>query len=224
MSWDPSFDNTAGQGTFSNGNLTATAGASVTTTTKFMPAGDYMNNFTASAGADGGKYYWEINVNSGGSPTSNVGGIGILNTTCTGTAACKSSYAGSVANGLSFGYGQVSSTYVYVYTDWTNGSFPGSLTYHDGTTYQTAMASSDWLSSSDTYMFALDMATGSLWMGWDGAWRSTGSPGAGTQPTVSGLPTTDYITPTATLYSGGGMSVTANFGCTPFAYSIPVGW
>jgi hypothetical protein len=218
VTWDPTFDTATGQGTFTNGNLTATAGTGATTTTRMQPTGDFMNAFTA-AGATGGKYYWEVYVNSGGSTTSNVGGLGIID-----NSAVSTSYAGSSNYGLSFGYGQVSSTYVYVYTDWTNGAFPGSLTYHDGTTYQTAMSSSDWLGAGDYWMFALDVQNGRLWIGWDGAWRSNGSPAAGTSPTVSGIPTTEFISPTATLYSGGAMSVTANFGCTPFSYGPPAGW
>jgi hypothetical protein len=223
ISWDPSFDTTAGQGTFSNGNLTVQNGASVTTTLRTLPTNDEPNNFVPSGAysASHARFYWEINVNNGGN-SANWGGLGLIDSTCTGTAGCATSYAGFVANGLSFGYSNS-----YLYTDFA------SLVYHDSTTVSNTLGTAYYLSPGDTYMFALDMATGYLWIGWDGAWTgnttTTSNPSTYSNPTISGIATTESIYPSATLYAAthntpaAAMKITANFGCTPFSYA-PTGW
>jgi hypothetical protein len=67
---------------------------------------------------------------------------------------------------------------------------------------------------------ALDLGAGKLWLGAGSSWVGGGNPAAGTSPTYTSVSGTLF--PIVTVY--GGASVTANFGQSAFAYSVPEGF
>lgn len=73
----------------------------------------------------------------------------------------------------------------------------------------------------DVAMLLLDLAAGKMWIGRNGVWA--GNPIAGTGWAMSGLPAEVYAKATLFTYQGNAGVLTANFGATPFAYSVPVG-
>jgi hypothetical protein len=76
------------------------------------------------------------------------------------------------------------------------------------------------LSNGDVLMIALDMDNGKIWFGKNGTWFASGDPEAGTNPAATGLSGAFY--PMASGLTGS--NLTANFGASAFAYSVPSGF
>jgi hypothetical protein len=200
VTWDPNFTSSiAGGPTYSNGNLTA-KGGSADATIRVNSA----DSFYGTVGSTSGKGYFEIHVDSAPGSSANYGGVGMID-----FSAANNVYAGNSNYGFSFGY-QNSTLYSDFPTPYAAQTLP-SVYY---------------LSSGDTYMFAVDFAKGYVWIGWAGGWAS-GNPSTGTTPTITGIASTEHMYPAATLYSssrGGVLQVTGNFGSTPFTFPIPTGF
>jgi hypothetical protein len=70
-------------------------------------------------------------------------------------------------------------------------------------------------------MFALDMDTGFLWLGWNGKWNGTDLSLTAANYVASGV--------TGTVYAGVSfydtvLAFTGNFGSSPFKYAVPAGY
>ena len=76
------------------------------------------------------------------------------------------------------------------------------------------------LTNGDILNIAVDMDSGKIWWGKNGTWFASGVPASGTNAAYSGLSGEYYFS--ASIYSG--ISVSANFGQRPFAYTPPTGF
>jgi hypothetical protein len=158
-------------------------------------------NVRTNIGKRTGKWYWEIKATAG-DPASNSGGLGFLESAMPNNAA----YIGYVASGLSFGYGPSNTEYYFNWAGVTrNGVPPAGSAVTSGT----------------TYMFALDMDGGRLWIGHNGAWHNGGNPATGAAPVATGVTGTVY--PGITFYNNVN-AFTANFGNAAFTYPVPAGF
>lgn len=80
-------------------------------------------------------------------------------------------------------------------------------------------------SSGDTIMVAYDRSAGKIWFGKNGVWLNSGDPAAGTNPVFSGAAATGtWYALFSTDNTSGEAKVTANFGGSAFAYTIPSGF
>jgi hypothetical protein len=138
-----------------------------------------------------GKAYWEMTVNTAGSPSWMAG----IET----SAGTLSSYVGSDV----YGYAWYNSA---VYTD--NGLVTSGLGA---------------VASGAVLMFAYDAPNLQWWLGKNGTWLLSGNPGNGTNPTTTGITSGTYF-PAVSVESSGSGSLTANFGATSFAYTVPSGF
>ena len=159
-------------------------------------------NVRTTVGKSSGKWYWEVTA-TGGDGTTNAGGLGIMEANMPNTAL----YIGHEASGLSFGYGSCCTNQYWV--SWNGVSTFG------------APPSSAAVKAGNVYMFALDMDTGQFWAGHDGTWY-IGDPSAGTSPIAKDL--TGIVYPGVTQYTQSINAYTANFGLSPFVYSVPAGF
>lgn len=105
------------------------------------------------------------------------------------------------------------------------GAFPGSdangwAAIQSGIYNNNTLIDSTTFAIGDVIMVAIDIGAGKLWFGKNGTWLASGDPGAGTNPMFSGLSGTFYP------YGGGGntTAITANFGASAFAYTVPSGF
>lgn len=80
---------------------------------------------------------------------------------------------------------------------------------------------SNWYHVGDVIGTALDMDEGKLWWSKNGVWQASGNPVTGANPACDGLSGTLYAMWTEYKYNGKG---TANFGASPFSYSVPIGF
>jgi hypothetical protein len=192
-SWDPLWS--VGGGTFSNGYLSITNTAPNTV------------NFRTTIGKSTGKWYWEITATAGNGSTDS-GGLGIM----ASTEPNYTSWIGSSASGLSFGYGSCCSQQW-----WYN--WPG-------VTVGAAPPTTAAINAGIVYMFAIDMDNGRFWVGQNGTWYNGGNPSTATSPNVTGIAGTVY--PGVTLYgsriTATPAAFTANFGASAFVYSVPTGF
>ena len=86
------------------------------------------------------------------------------------------------------------------------------------TTFGTAPAS-----STNPYMFALDMDAGKGWIGLGDVWANSGDPAAGTNPSFTWTAGTT-IYPGASVFTVGGITVTLNAGASAFSNTVPSGF
>ena len=160
-SWNTSYS-VSGSASYSNNNTTVSVpGTAAQTIVKGVnPLG------TWASGPQ--KYYWEIHVDATTAGTD-CGAVGIVDYVT--PPANTSSWLGSTGNGLGFGYGCTGCQQVYnSYTNITvNTQTP--------TGYQ--------MVTGMTYMFALDVSAGYLWVGLNGSWL-VGNPATGTSPAMQG--------------------------------------
>jgi hypothetical protein len=179
---------------YSNANLSI---ASTATTTL---------NVRTVIGHATGKWYWEITA-TGGDGVSNGGGLGIVDANFPNNA----SYIGVAGNpsGLSFGYGSSNAT-----TWW--------MTWTGATISTSPPPATSAVKAGNVYTFALDMTAGKLWVGQNGTWYNAGNPGTALNPAATGISGTVY--PGVTFYGSSINAFTANFGASPFAYTVPAGF
>jgi hypothetical protein len=187
--WDPAWSPTA---TYANGNLAVSSKVAT------------VFNVRTLVGHNTGKWYWEITA-TGGDGTTNAGGLGIVD----GAFLESSSFVGSTASSLGFGYGSCCGTNYY--SNWSGVTVSSS---------GPPVASST--KAGNVYMFALDMTAGKVWFGMNGAWFNGGDPGSAANPAATGLTGTVY--PAATFYGSSINAYSANFGATSFAYAVPAGF
>jgi hypothetical protein len=152
-------------------------------------------------GRNAGRFYWELTATAGDGSTDS-GGVGLMDSTAPNT----NSYLGSSANSFGFGYGSCCSAQYY--SNWT------------GTTPGTAPTLASAIKAGNIYTFALDLTTGSLWVGNNGTWYS-GTPGSAT-PALKGI--TGLVYPGVVFYPSSINAFTANFGQQPFSYGPPPGY
>lgn len=79
----------------------------------------------------------------------------------------------------------------------------------------------DAYTASNIIGIALDFSKGKGWWRKNGIWQASGDPAAGTNEAYSGISGTFFAM--VSLYQAGN-KITANFGATDFAYSIPDGF
>ena len=178
--------------TFTNGNLSISGNSANT------------KNVRSNIGKSSGKWYWEVKA-TGGDGVNNAGGLGILESAMPNNA----SWIGSTSSGLSFGYGSCCALQ-YWFT-WTGVTIPSGNPPANSA-----------VKAGITYMFALDMDTGSFWAGQDGTWYNGGNPATNTNPAASGLKGTVY--PGVTFYANSINAFTADFGASAFKYARPAGF
>jgi hypothetical protein len=77
--------------------------------------------------------------------------------------------------------------------------------------------------SGDVAMVAYNPVLGYVWFGKNGTWFNDGKPNAGTNPSVTGVPS-GARPRVNVVVSGGASQITVNFGQRPFAYAPPVGF
>lgn len=165
-----------------------------------LTANGSLNFYSARAtqGKSSGKWYWELTQT--GSNSDWMGGIA-------DSAFLLSNYLGTTTE--SWGYYPHGGGYIY--KDWS------------GTTAVSGVSFTTTTVNGTTLMFALDLDNHALYLGKDGVWSNGGDPAAGaalTGAVIYGI--TGTIFPAVTVYSSN--SATANFGATPFKYSVPAGY
>lgn len=74
---------------------------------------------------------------------------------------------------------------------------------------------------NNVFQVAVDPSAGYIWFGRNNTWVSSGDPGAGTNPTFTGLAGTLYVA--QSTYTGSDQQ-TVNFGASAFAYTPPTGF
>ena len=99
---------------------------------------------------------------------------------------------------------------------WGNSTGPYKIHNASSTGYGTAPA------ATNIIQVAIDIGAGKLWFGMNGTWFGSpaGNPGAGTNESYSSV--TGTLFPMVSPYLTG--TVTANFGASAFAYSVPSGF
>lgn len=159
-------------------------------------AGDALRSVRSSIGVATGKHYFEIHVDDGATSPFMVFGVGQNESSTLNTAV------GVSPN--SWGYYEETGQ---KYTNNVLSAFGGA-----------------W-STGVTIGVALDADSGKTWFSLNGVWQASGNPAAGTNPAFSGL--TGEIYAYVSLYRGSAdpkHKVTANFGASAFAYSVPSGF
>jgi hypothetical protein len=166
--WDTSYS-VSGAAAYSNNNLTVNIPSTAAGT---IAATDYaIYDYEGTTVPE--KLYWEIHVDKSCAATADCGALGIMegstaaNGEGSGTTAEYLGYSGS--NSFGFGYGCCAG----IYNGFTN------------VTVNTSTPASYGLAVGNTYMFAIDMAEGYLWLGLNGVWLS-GNPATETSPTLQG--------------------------------------
>ena len=109
---------------------------------------------------------------------------------------------------------------VYPYTD------PYTRTYYAANGFKSCDAEGQVVYGSsytvgDTIGVALDMDAGKLWWAKNGVWQNSGDPVAGTNPACDNLVGIFYAMWSEYRYNG---QATANFGVSPFSYTVPTGF
>lgn len=196
--------------------VTATFKSLATWDTSWSPAGVTFTNGNLSIsgnsanikdvrttfGKTSGKMYWELTA-TGGDGSTDAGGIGILDAN-----HANNLYIGQGASGLSWGYGSCCQGQYY-YT-WS------------GVTVNGAPPTGSAVANGITYMFALDMDTGTFWAGQNGTWYNGGDPSKAASPAATGITGTVYAG--VTFYASSIDAFTANFGQSGFKYPVPTGF
>jgi hypothetical protein len=177
---------------------TATFGTDIVTVSNL---GDSVTNVRSDTVVSSGQYYWEIDVVRA-DPRRNGGGVGLV----AADAPESTPFIGSGPTGVSFGYGTVQA----YRSGWPSVSFP-----------QGRPPVGSYARTGMTYMFALDLDTGQLWVGHAGVWYHRGDPATGFQPAVEGIP--PRVRVGATIFADEGVVFRANF-LGPFRYPAPAGF
>lgn len=139
-----------------------------------------------------GKLYWEVVITTEATGTFQI--MGAMT-----SADSLASYVGNGAHG--WGYSQDGGLYNNAAQIIAAGTLPTST-------------------QGDTLMFALDSATGKLWVGKNGTWMQSGNPGAGTGQQAT---TTGTLFPAVSLYRSGYVN-TAHFTSGTMTYTVPSGF
>lgn len=153
--------------------------------------------------ASTGKYYWEFSYD-----TVDVG-LGAIQGGMSLSDQDVNSFLGD-ANGKSWAYYNIATGLFYAGAEVRD---IGVDAHTDG----------------DVVMFALDQDNDKLWVGVNGVWFTTetglGVPSTGANPSLTGTESASFGAsgPAVSLYDDT-LSVTANFGSSPFAYSVPSGF
>lgn len=196
--FDPS--KSSANGTLSGGNLIYTnngGGASPTSITILGVSSSSSNPL----------WYWELTWNNGGSSPILMFGVQ------------------DIASSLnpSFGMGRNGTT------SWAYEPDNGFAWYNNGITNLSGLAGTQ--SPIVTLCVAYNASTGNIWYGfissgvckWLNSGGSFGNPATGLSPSATGLPTSTILYPGVSVRVTG-CTVTANFGGSPFAGTIPSGF
>jgi hypothetical protein len=193
--WDPTWS-LAGV-TYTDGNLSIVSSTAAETV-----------NVRTTIGVSAGKWYWEVTATNGDGVDD--GGLGIVGANMPNNAE----WIGDVASGLGFGYGSAG-----FYCTWAT-TIPG-CTNNGEATLSTTEPAPPAVTTGVVYMFALDMDTGFLWLGWNGKWNGTDVSLTAANYVASGVTGTVYAG--VTLYDTV-LAFTGNFGSSPFKYTVPTGY
>ena len=156
-------------------------------------AANYKSNF-GTIFASSGKWYAEFTVLAGSNETRMIPGVGTKQTSVT-------SNLGSDAYAYSLNY---SGTTIYKRTNNVN----------------TALSSTDTLTTNSVVMVALDLDNNKLWFGQDGTWFDSGAPASGTNEIFT-ITAGEYTFMPCTFSDG---KFAVNFGQRAFAYTPPTGF
>lgn len=171
--------------TLSNENLTATKSSN-----------NDFDSVSSVLGVSDGKWYWEITLNSNGSP-SFFAFVGV------GTSGVSTSnYVGQNSSG--YGFYQDDGN---VYTSATPSAY-----------------GSAWETNGITVRVALDADNGKVWFSTSETWPNSGDPSTGANPAFSGLTGVIYAWISLFRSSTPAHVMTANFGQSAFSYSVPSGY
>lgn len=139
-----------------------------------------------------GLVYWEMKAQAVASAT-NLGYVGVCNQdfSTEGYLGQSSSNSGrhEAAAGLWGLAGQASSVTGAVNSPWT---------------LRAALTLASNIAVNGRVMLALNRSLGYLWIGVNGTWPNGGDPAAGTNPWITGIPTTDLVFIAASIYTGTG--------------------
>jgi hypothetical protein len=154
----------------------------------------------ATIAKSSGKHYFEVTLNSADMLTH----VGV-----TTSAASIYLECGNTAYGFSAKFSSGVTQYVH------NSSAIGYPADHPAA-----------YSQYDVWMVAIDITTGKMWFGLNGTWNGSGDPAAGTGAVFSdaGLQGTMLPMVYTSAESWQGKTITANFGASAFAYTVPSGF
>lgn len=185
--WNPA-DKTSNL-TLSAGDLTAAAN-----TGNFEMVRTVKADFNT---ATGGKFYWEMTVDTLADVSDCFVGVkAAANTITSGSTPLGGTYALWRGNGQYFSNG-----------GWSNGSSPSAY------------------AAGDVLMFALDVDNGKLFVGKNGTWNNSGDPVAGTNASFTSMPTsTDFAILFSTDNVVGAVQLTLVSDAVDFTYTEPSGF
>lgn len=159
-----------------------------------------------------GLVYWEVKAQAVASAT-NLGFVGVCNQDFdTGNylgQTQSNSGRHEAAAGIWGLAGQPSSVVGLVNSPWN---------------LRAALTLSGDIAVNDRFMFALNRATGKLWVGRNGTWLGSGDPAAGTNEWINGIPTTDLVFIAASVLTGTGNTWRLQAKSGEFGYSPPSGF
>lgn len=150
----------------------------------------------STIGVSSGKWYWEYTINAVDANRDQEQGIAL-------------SSADLAA--ADFGGGQGSAGNCYVYYGFNGTKLNGNSSAAYGNTYTT----------NDVVDVALDLDNGKIFFGKNGTWQNSGDPVAGTNAAYTGVSGTYFA---ACSFNQGTQALTANFGATAFANTVPTGF
>lgn len=172
------------------------------------PSGTILNNTSgtnfeamrcsALGGKTSGKWYWEYKLSGAGIGSTSDIILGIMNFNASVTTPA---YPGSSAQGAGLQYNTAANTNISGVT----GDYAGSITW----------------AANDVIGFALDLGAGKCWIHKNGTWLN-GAPGGSTD-VWSGISAANSWYAAAAVKSTTA-TITANFGASAFAYTIPSGF
>lgn len=80
------------------------------------------------------------------------------------------------------------------------------------------------LATGDVFGVALNRSTGQAWFAHNNTWIGSGNPSTGSNPCVTGIPSTDMVFLAAAIYSGAGNALAIQGKSSQFTYSPPSGF
>ena len=177
--------------TLSNGDLTAASDAGST----YEAVKSNRNNINTD---NGGKFYWEVLVDS---------------------ATGGDLYVGLIESTVSL----VSNTWFTTqggdYLAWRNNGSHFRSGWVDGANSNVSYT------TGDVLMFAIDIPAGKFWHGLNGTWDSAGDPAAGTTEQFNTMPSsTDFAFIMSTDNNGGANQLTLRSDPDDFTESVPSGF
>ena len=165
----------------------------------------------ATMGVTTGKWYYEFR----GVTQAGIGNSALTNfTTSTQNLTAVSAFGGTLTNYIG-----------------ANANIPGNSLQFQSSGYSASLANSTLFASyasGDVVNIAVDFTAGKIWVGKNGTYYNSGSPGAGTNATSTFTAPVGYNLPefevTTSSDNSNQSSLTVNFGQQPFVYTAPSGF